>query len=185
MKKTRKNSIVIALIVLLLALAVGYAAFSSELTIEGTANALGTWDVKFKSVALKDSEGQTANESYGSATITSTEGTKQDKITATINLAYPGDAVMLEATVTNAGNTPAKLTKPVIDGLTSSEITITPATVTNEERLEPGEECTIQYAIQWKPDSTVTSIDEQTFTITYEYNQDTTTVDLTPTHTHN
>ena len=63
MKKTRKNSIVIALIVLLLALAVGYAAFSSELTIEGTANALGTWDVKFESVALKDSEGQTANES--------------------------------------------------------------------------------------------------------------------------
>ena len=47
MKKQKRNYLLVALIVILLAIAVGYAAFSANITISGTATASGTWDVKF------------------------------------------------------------------------------------------------------------------------------------------
>ena len=43
---SKKNYFIVMLIVLLLALAVGYAAFSDTLTISGTANASGTFDLQ-------------------------------------------------------------------------------------------------------------------------------------------
>lgn len=52
MKKTKKNYLIIALIVILLTLAVGYAAFSGTLTISGTATANGTWDIHFANASV-------------------------------------------------------------------------------------------------------------------------------------
>ena len=177
MKKTKKSHAIIVLIVLLLALAIGYAAFSSTLTINGTATGTGTWDVKFQSASLKNAEGGT-DTSHGTATVTN------DKtITATINLAYPGDGVILEAVVVNNGNTPAKLENIHIDGPESQDIEITQAAPVADENLPAGGTCTAQFAIKWKADSTATDLGEQTFTITYDYTQNTTEVNLTPSHT--
>ncbi len=178
MKKTKKSHAIIVLIVLLLALAIGYAAFSSALTINGTATGTGTWDVKFQSAALKDAEGQT-DSSHGSATV---GGENSNTITATINLAYPGDGVILEAVVVNNGNTPAKLEDFNVDGPESQDIEITQSAPSVGEELAPGETCTAQFAIKWKADSTATNLGEQTFTITYDYAQNTTEVNLTPSH---
>lgn len=180
MKKTKKSHAIIVLIVLLLALAIGYAAFSSTLTINGTATGTGTWDVKFQSATLKNAEGET-DSSHGTAEIS---GSNSDTITAKINLAYPGDGVILEAVVVNNGNTPAKLVENLtIDGPESADVEITPAGPTINEELPAGEKCTAQFAIKWKADSTVTDLGEQTFTITYNYVQNTTEVNLTPSHT--
>ena len=179
MKKTKKSHAIIVLIVLLLALAIGYAAFSSTLTINGTATGTGTWDVKFQSAVLKNAEGGT-DTSHGTATVTN------DKtITATINLAYPGDGVILEAVVVNNGNTPAKLKNFTIDGPDSTDIEVTQnvSGPVNDEELPAGGTCTAQFAIKWNTDSTVTDLGEQTFTITYEYEQNTEEVTLNPTHT--
>ena len=181
MKKSKKSKAIIVLIVLLLALAIGYAAFSSTLTINGTATGTGTWDVKFQSATLKNSEG-TTDSTHGTATIS---GSNSETITATINLAYPGDGVILEAVVGNNGNTPAKLEKFSIDGPESEDIEITQAAPSTNEKLPAGGTCTAQFAIKWKADSTATDLGEQTFTITYEYTQDTTEVNLTPSHTDN
>ena len=68
MKKSKKNSITIALIVLLLALAVGYAAFTSNLVINGTVAGSGKWDVKFDSVTLVD-ENMEADSTHGTVTL--------------------------------------------------------------------------------------------------------------------
>ena len=179
MKKTKKNYAIIVLIVLLLALAIGYAAFSSTLTINGTATGTGTWDVKFQSATLKNAEGDT-DSSHGTATI---GGSNSETITAKINLAYPGDGVILEAVVVNNGNTPAKLENIHIDGPESQDIEITQATPAAGEKLPAGGTCTAQFAIKWKADSTATDLGEQTFTITYDYTQNTTEVNLTPSHT--
>lgn len=179
MKKTKKSHAIIVLIVLLLALAIGYAAFSSTLTINGTATGTGTWDVKFQSAALKNAEGG-ADTSHGTATVTNNQ-----TITATINLAYPGDGVILEAVVVNNGNTPAKLKNFTIDGPDSADIEVTQnvSGPVKDEELPAGGTCTAQFAIKWKTDSTVTDLGEQTFTITYEYEQNTEEVTLNPTHT--
>lgn len=182
MKKTKSRSVIIALIVVLLALAIGYAAFSSNLTINGTVTANGDWDVKFQSTALKTTGGVTADTKYGSATV---GGTNSETITANVTLAYPGDGVILEAVVVNEGNVPAKLTNIQVSDPTDADIVITEAAPAKNEVLEPGNTCTAQFFIQWDPDSTKTQIDEQTFTVTYEYTQDTTTVNLTPEHTDN
>lgn len=179
MRKNKKNYVIIVLIVLLLALAIGYAAFSSTLTIDGTVTGTGTWDVKFQSAALKDADG-TADPKYGTAEVS---GDNSETITAEINLAYPGDAVILEAVVINNGNTPAKLENIQITDPESAEIEITEDAPVVDEVLAPGGTCTAQFLIKWKADSTVTDLGEQTFTITYEYTQDTTEVNLTPEHT--
>ena len=179
MKKQKKRYSIIVLILLLLALAVGYAAFSGTLTINGTAVGTGEWDVHFKSAILKDANGDVDTE-HGTAKI-STVTTTDDTITANVTLAYPGDAVMLEAIVENSGNLPAKLTSFNIEGA-DDDLLITTAGPSEEEILAAnGGTCTAEFAIQWAPDSTATELNK-TFTVTYEYEQGTTTVELTPQH---
>ena len=90
MKKSKKrNYAIIVLFVLLIAIAVGYAAFSTELTINGSASGSTSWDVKFTSAQLLDSTGAT-DTNHGSVTNMS-----DTAVTASITLAYPGDAVNL------------------------------------------------------------------------------------------
>ena len=54
MAKSKKNYLVIVLVVALVSLAVGYAAFSQNLTISGTATGTTTWDVKFTDATMSD-----------------------------------------------------------------------------------------------------------------------------------
>ena len=54
MKKSKKrNYAIIVLLILLIAIAVGYAAFSSELTINGSASTTANWDVEFTDAKLQ------------------------------------------------------------------------------------------------------------------------------------
>lgn len=181
MKKSKKNYAIIVLIVLLLALAIGYAAFSANLTINGTAEGTGNWDVHFKSATFKDSEGNTDTKHGSTPTITTTTSTN-DTITATVELAYPGDGVILEAVVENSGNIPAKLTNFTVIGADDDlEITQAISGPTANETLDAGGTCTAQFFIKWATTSDETSL-SKTFTITYDYSQDTTEVNITPTH---
>lgn len=181
MKKMRKRQGIVVLIVILLALAIGYAAFSSTLTINGTATGTGNWDVRFETVSLKNSTGST-DSNHGEASITTT--TTNDTITATVELAYPGDGVILEAVVKNNGNTPAKLSNFQITGATEDlEITQNAGGPSIDEELPAGGTCTAQFGIKWAADSDTTNLGPQTFTITYDYEQDTEEVVLNPTHT--
>lgn len=179
MKKQKKNYVAIALVILLLALAVGYAAFSSTLTINGTATGTGKWDVHFKTVRLVDSTGS-VDTKHG--TVEELTGNK-DTATAKITLAYPGDGVILEAVVENTGTVDAKLTNFTVTGADDADIEITAARPTTDEVLTAnGGTCTAQFAIKWKTDSTKTDLGEKTFTVTYNYEQNTTEVNLAPVH---
>ncbi len=182
MKKSKKSHAIIVLIVLLLALAIGYAAFSSTLTINGTATGTSDWEVVFESATLKNAEGGT-DADHGTASVTTTTNTN-DTITASIELAYPGDGVILEAVVKNNGSVPAELTNFDITGDTSdADFEIVQSSIAEGETIDAGGTCTAQFAIKWKADSTATDLETKTFTITYEYTQDTTEFNTTPTHT--
>lgn len=186
MKKSKKNSAIIVLIVLLLALAIGYAAFSSTLTINGTATGTGSWDVKFTSTGLFAADGTTpADAKYGSATIgkTTVDG---DTITAEVNLAYPGDGVLLKAVVTNSGKTAAKLKGFTITGADADlEVTQSGDGPTVDEPLAAnGGTCTATFLVKWKTTSTATDLGTKKFTITYEYEQDPAAVEFTGTPSH-
>lgn len=174
-KNSKKSYAIIALIVLLLALAIGYAAFSSTLTINGTAKGTGTWNVHFQEPKLLNANGET-DSSHGTATLAQTT-VENDTINAEITLAYPGDGVILEATVINDGNVPAKLSEFSITGLESDqdiEVTQAVSGPVVDEELAAGGTCTARFVIKWKEDSTATEVKDKKFTITYEYTQNTT-----------
>ena len=169
MKKTnKKNHVIVVLIVLLLALALGYAAFSTTLNISGTANT-GSWDVHFKQNGrFLQADGSTVDNTHnGSATV---DG---NTMTVTVDLAYPGDGVLLEAIVENTGTIPAKLTNFTITN-TNSELEVTQAAggpTKNETLAANGGTCTATFLIKWKQDSTAANLGPQTFTIKYDYEQ--------------
>ena len=178
MKKMRKkNYAVVVLIVLLLALAVGYAAFSTTLTINGTARGSITWDVKFTAASFKDASGNAVATTKAEASYTDTT------VTATVKkLDYPGDGVVLETTITNAGTQPAKLSSLEVLPTSDTDLEVTPVSTLQENEVIPaGGTCTAQYLVKWKTTSTATTLNK-TFTITFTYDQDTT--EFTPTLTH-
>lgn len=186
-RSKKKNYAIIVLIVLLIAIAVGYAAFQTVLTINGTVTSTSDWDVKFTDAKLIDSTGSTANsEAYGSVTFT------DDVVTATgIKLGFPGDSVKLRVVITNEGNLDAKLTSVVVNdaALANTDLSITPTAVgsaglpTANEILAAGDSCTCEFVIKWadasKKDSTTGN-----FTVTFTYDQDAQAITLTPAHSH-
>ena len=186
MKKTnKKNRIILVLIVLLLALALGYAAFSATLVINGTATGTGSWDIHFKQAGrFLQADGTTVDTAHNGNAPLSTTSTTNDTMTVTVDLAYPGDGVLLEAIVENSGNIPAKLTGFTITGTdTDFEVIQAAGGPTVNEVLDAnGGTCTATFLIRWKEGSTATTLGTKTFTITYEYDQDTTTFNGTPTH---
>ena len=170
MKKTKRNSAIIVLLVLIIAIAVGYAAFQTTLTINGR-------DVKFTDAKLIDGDGNAiSNNSLNSVSKTDTT------VTAKVTLAYPGDAVKLQTVITNGGTLDARLTSVNVntDSL-GSELTVTPATHTQGSVLAHGQSCTNEFVIQWKPSSTAASA-SGSFKVTFTYDQDAQAINITPAH---
>lgn len=168
MKKSKKNYIVIALIVLLLALGVGYAAFSQNLIITGSAKADAEFDVHFSAASI--------GASRGTATIS------EDKYTVTISgveLKYPGDSVSGSVTIENSSTVPVELTSVnVVDNkgntLTGTYVQITGLNVATGEVIAANGGTNVKnFTISWPASATSdTSVDETlTFTITYTYTQ--------------
>lgn len=174
MKKTKRNSVLIILVVLLLALAVGYAAFQQVLTISGTATAAGNWDVKFV-------ETTSITDGHGTATITA-----DDTVSVNATLGFPGDACTVTAHIKNGGTVPAKLTSLELlnaDGsavFADEDIEITIPEIA-EEALAAGETCEFTFAIAWDADSEVEQ-KEVGFQIKFTYDQNTTPVTVNPDH---
>lgn len=174
MKKTKRNNVLIILVVLLLALAVGYAAFQQVLTISGTASAAGDWEVKFV-------DPTSITEGHGTASITA-----DDTVTVNATLGFPGDACAVTAHITNTGKIPATLTSLELlnaDGSAAfddDDITITIPQIEGED-LVAGETCEFTFTIAWDADSEVESKDVG-FQIKFTYDQDTTAASVNAAH---
>lgn len=196
MKKSKKNRAIIVLIVLLLALAIGYAAFQTVLTVNGTATGTMTWNVHFTentkfyevvngakaSTAITDDD--RAKVVVGTATTTGQNHAQS--VTATVALKYPGDAVILETEILNESTQPAKLTGYTCtgagDGLVITEpssSTITTGTVGQaggDVLAANTGKCTAQFLVKWDPNAATfgdAQNHQKTFTITFTYSQDT------------
>ena len=200
-RKNKRNYIIVALIVVLLLLAVGYASFTQTLNITGTATASATWNVHFTSASTSKSG------TGHSATISQDEKT----INFTSTLAYPGDAEKITAVITNDSSMGIKLTGfTVKDGSNnvvasvpigqekavgetgatadnSADILIAYETLnTSTEKLAASGYCTYEFVVRWNPKSTTVptagSPISKSFTITFDYEQDTTDSTLAPAH---
>ena len=187
-----KKYLMILLLVLAFSLAVGYAVFSDTLTITGTANAKGSFDVNFISADIVDSEGINVSESV--VDITGTDDTLEVVIK---DLAYPGAGAQIQAVIKNEGTVPAKVvsvTPTNIDGNGNAiKLTGLDAITTSHKTLAAGETCTIDFVVSW--DSSVgtldTSVDGENdttdfnFGLIIDYEQDTTAFSGTASHSDN
>ena len=128
MSDKSKNILLGVLIVGLVSMTVAYAALSTSLTINGTANVSATtWDIHFEHVAVDTGAGKTNISNYSLGTLdgatTNTTGTAIAGLTATLN--KPGDKLVVNFDIVNAGTidaTVSSFTKHIAKG---SEAAIT------------------------------------------------------------
>lgn len=171
--KTRKDKrayIIIALVVALLLLAVGYAAFSKTLTISGTvAGTVPTYNVHFTNAAA----GTSIN-------------VAGDTLTANVDFDYPGDAKSITATIKNDSTRAVKLTGFTLTNPSDNKVTLTATSLATDgtETLAAGASCTYTFVLSWAADATSNASDS--YSIQFDYEQvDQTVTGLTASHSHN
>lgn len=180
MKKTKKNYFVVALAVILLAVAVGYAAFTQQLQITGTATAKGSWNIHFSTptIDLQDAE--------NSVTLSEND----HKMQVNVALKKPGDSRTVTVKVVNEGSVDATLTGFTIEAKdgTSQPINASGGSYTygaikmTLQQLSTGTDLVAETGSQdytmtfeWPSDYTSEEAvnDTATFTITFDYTQKT------------
>ena len=174
MKKSRKrNAIVLALIVLLIATAIGYAAFASQLEITGSATAYGDWDVHFENASI------TKNDANNSVQITDggNAATTGDGLDVAVQLDYPGDTATVSVNIVNDGSVAA-----VLKGLTvtaEDDDNSTPLTVTNKNTATYG---ALQMSLNASgytdatgSETTIAASSSQAYTLTFTWDPTVTT----------
>src|SRR5574344_1831660 len=148
--KNAKNYVIAALLVAVVAMSVGYAAFATTLNINGTATISGQWDVEI--IGITSAFTGTATDKTAPA-YTSTTATFD------ANLAAPGDAATYTITVKNKGTIKAKLSSIVLtpqavaDSTAAIIYTIVSQPNANDE-LAANETATVVIKAQY--DSTIT-----------------------------
>jgi hypothetical protein len=177
MKKSKKsNYLIVALVVLLLALAVGYAAFSQTLTITGTATAKGSWNVHFDNFVAPSDD------------TTSKLNTANTELTISTALTQPGDSKEYTVDVVNEGSMTAELTGFTIASTDSTatvsetggtitlgaiKVTISPVSATGTTLAAETGSQTYTITVEWPSsyDTTASVNDELNFSVTLEYAQ--------------
>ena len=103
-----KKIITITMCSLICIMAIGYAAFATNLKINGTANITSTWKVLFTKI-------EEASKTSG-VTITSAPTAEVTNATFNVDLKSPGDKIIYKITVANQGTLDA-----IISDITASE----------------------------------------------------------------
>ena len=161
---THRNYIIIGLCIVLIIMAVGYAAFSSQLQINGTSNITSNWDVKITDIQSKDIVGGAGN---------SSDPTHTD-VAATFNatLQSPGDSITYDVIVSNQGTIDAKLDKITLSDSSNPAIKFETSGIKEGDLLLASQTATMKVKVSY--DSNVTSQPENlnaSLTVTLDYSQ--------------
>lgn len=170
--KSKKNIILITLVILVLGMAVGYAAFSQTLTINGTAAISSSWDIHINSIEEGNMVGATSKEGFPKV--------EADTITASfdVTLEYPGASATYVIEVHNNGSVPAKLntiggTLATANSAEPTGVTFTCDAVVNDT-LAAGATKTYNVTATWDAnDTSVPAALTKNVQITLNYVQDT------------
>lgn len=126
MKKKSKNLLLLIVLLAIIGIAVGYAALSQQLTLNGTATLKSNdWNVHF----VDSSATVTKNSpTYNDATISLDSGLLKGTFAATL---APGEEVVYNVKVVNEGAIKATATAPTVTGETTNiKCTVTPTQTT-------------------------------------------------------
>lgn len=168
---TKKRFVVLVAIIALIAfIGIGYAAFSQNLNVTGSASLNSDFKVAFENVQ------ETAGADLGSMTIS---GTNSDTVTITLANLTPGDTYTATVDVKNTGKIDAKY-----NGITAgAENTAATADVTYSFTVEDGvttgatlstsstDVHTFTFTFSWAKSATEATTTSFTFTYTINYIQ--------------
>ena len=106
MESKHKNALIGALLAVVFVMAVGYAAFAQQLTINGSAEITSNWDVH-----MEDSGAEYVPTSTMGTTPTGSVDVEENGLKAnfTANFTSPGDKITYTIPIVNAGTLDAKL----------------------------------------------------------------------------
>lgn len=153
MEKERGAKVIaiVALLIAVVGLTVGYAAYSSTLTINGTANVdPASWDVHF---AYKTGDSLTATK-VGNAVENTAPTLEATTISGfDVTLKAPGDSITYDFSVKNGGTLDAKLTTFTLGTLTCAPNTS--SSITQEDATKLCNE--LKYTLTYSDGSAITT----------------------------
>ena len=120
MNRKNKSTLIAGLLAAIVLMAVGYAAFSTTLTISSTANVSSSWNVAFDTTKTSGTGVVTTAGSATGGTISYSNNGQTATISET-GLTKPGDSATYTLTIKNTGSIKAALGTPVLTG-TSCEV---------------------------------------------------------------
>ena len=167
--KTNRNYIIIGLCAILVIMGVGYAAFATQLKINGTANIDSNWNVRITNIQSSVLSGSATNAVEPSYTDTTA--------TFKTNLVSPGDSMKYDITVSNEGSIDAVLESIDVNTGENEAITFETSGIENGDKLEASQTDILTVIVSYN--SSVTSQPENTestITVTLNYKQDDGTV---------
>ncbi|MBR3209763.1 MAG: hypothetical protein IKF82_05815 [Bacilli bacterium] len=166
-QRQRRNYIIIALCIVLLLMGVGYAAFSSLLTINGTASVSNSWCVGFditKTNTMNITKGlSTGTTPTGTMSYTGSTCEVNYKPNAQLASAFyqPGDEIEYTLTIKNKSSVTAAIKSIIINGNES---------VTSDWKHTDGN---ISYEVKMPEDTTLDPNEETTMTVITKFQNET------------
>ena len=151
--KKKKNLILGGLVALVLVMAVGYAAFATNLDINGTTSIDSRWDVKILSITPDKTATNTGTEQAPVYTTPGdiTHSITNNDLTANFSTALvsPGDTVTYEVVVKNNGTLNAKLSSMTKTDTNNPAISFTVSGIAENDILEANASKTITVVVTY------------------------------------
>ena len=160
-----KKIIMITMCCLICIMAIGYAAFATNLTINGTANITSTWKVLFTKI-------EEVSKTSG-VTITKVPTAEGTNATFNVDLKSPGDKIIYKITVANQGTLDAIINDITANETGSDAIKFEISGIKKGDKLAKSTTTTFNVTISY--DESVTSqpaLTDNTLTISINYVQD-------------
>ena len=157
MEDMHKFSIIMILLAVVFVMAAGYAAFSQQLTINGSAEISSKWDVHIEDISVN-------NETLDGKNISASVGENTLSATFQAELVSPGSAVTYNVTVRNGGTLNAKLDSLTFTDSNNDAIQYSYAGISQNDVIDSGESQTFTITVKFNdqytqmPDSTTSSV---------------------------
>ena len=161
----QRNYIILGLCSILLVMAAGYAAFRTQLTINGTSNITSDWKVLITDIQSKTLSGAA----------TDAEAPSHTETTATFktNLVSPGDSMQYDITVENRGDIDAVLESIDVNTSDNEAILFETTGIKRGDKLLPDESDILTVIVTYNPEITDQPSNlNATVTVTLNYVQD-------------
>ena len=142
----QRNYIILGLCSILLVMAAGYAAFRTQLTINGTSNITSDWKVLITDIQ--------SSVLAGAATDAETPSHTETTATFKTNLVSPGDSMQYDITVENRGDIDAVLESIDVKTSENEAILFETSGIKRGDKLLPEESDVLTVVVTYNPEVT-------------------------------